>query len=101
MAIALTVDHGLNPDSAGWTDLCRETAGRLGVGFQALAWTGEKPASGLPAAAPRRKVAALPGIAGARDFDRRSRRTRKPVDHPRIEVSLFQRLPIHIGTALF
>ena len=65
MAIALTVDHGLNPDSAGWTDLCRETAGRLGVGFQALAWTGEKPASGLPAAARAARHALLADAARA------------------------------------
>jgi tRNA(Ile)-lysidine synthase len=49
--IALTVDHGLNPDSADWTAFCGEAAERLGVAFQALAWTGEKPATGLPAAA--------------------------------------------------
>ncbi len=48
---ALTVDHRLNPDSADWTAFCGETAARLGVDFQALAWTGEKPATGLPAAA--------------------------------------------------
>ena len=29
--VALTVDHGLNPDSAVWTQVCAETAGRLGV----------------------------------------------------------------------
>ncbi|MFZ5668864.1 MAG: tRNA lysidine(34) synthetase TilS [Pseudomonadota bacterium] len=49
--IALTVDHGLNPASAEWTERCRATAARLGVEFRALAWTGEKPATGLPAAA--------------------------------------------------
>ncbi|MBI5939876.1 MAG: tRNA lysidine(34) synthetase TilS [Caulobacterales bacterium] len=49
--IALTVDHGLNPDSAGWTRFCSETAERLDVGFRALRWTGDKPATGLPAAA--------------------------------------------------
>ena len=49
--IALTVDHGLSPASADWTRLCGETAARLGVGFRALTWTGDKPATGLPAAA--------------------------------------------------
>lgn len=49
--VALTVDHGLRPESALWTQQCRETAERLGVGFEGLQWTGEKPAAGLPAAA--------------------------------------------------
>ena len=49
--LALTVDHGLNPAAAGWTDRCRETAARIGVGFRALHWTGDKPSTGLPAAA--------------------------------------------------
>jgi tRNA(Ile)-lysidine synthase len=49
--LAFTVDHGLNPDSEVWTRRCRETAGRLGVAFQALRWEGAKPTTGLPAAA--------------------------------------------------
>lgn len=48
---ALSVDHGLNPDSGRWLDACARTADRLGVRFEALAWRGEKPAAGLPAAA--------------------------------------------------
>ncbi len=47
----LTVDHGLNPDSAAWTRRCEATARRLGVAFHALRWEGDKPAAGLPAAA--------------------------------------------------
>jgi len=39
--VVLTVDHGLNPDSADWTARCARTAGRLGLDFRALAWTGE------------------------------------------------------------
>lgn len=49
--IALTVDHGLRPESALWTQQCRETATKLGAAFEALPWTGVKPTSGLPAAA--------------------------------------------------
>ncbi|OYU69066.1 MAG: tRNA lysidine(34) synthetase TilS [Alphaproteobacteria bacterium PA2] len=49
--LCLTVDHGLNPASRGWTETCRDLAGRLGADFQALAWTGPKPSTGLPAAA--------------------------------------------------
>ena len=47
----LTVDHGLNPDSAGWTADCAALAVRLDASFHPLSWTGEKPAQGLPAAA--------------------------------------------------
>jgi tRNA(Ile)-lysidine synthase len=49
--IALTVDHGLQPRSAPWSRLAAERAGRLGVPHRTLAWLGEKPATGLPAAA--------------------------------------------------
>lgn len=49
--LVLTVDHGLNPASRDWTDRCARLADRLGAGFQALAWTGDKRAAGLPAAA--------------------------------------------------
>jgi len=49
--VVLTVDHGLRPESTQWTDACAATAARLGARFQALPWTGEKPTSGLPAAA--------------------------------------------------
>lgn len=49
--LALTVDHGLTPASPEWTAWCADTAARLGVGFRALSWRGDKPATGLPAAA--------------------------------------------------
>lgn len=49
--VVLTVDHGLRPESADWTRTCAATAQRLGLAFKALAWTGAKPATGLPAAA--------------------------------------------------
>ena len=48
---ALTVDHGLHPDSAAWTHGAGEAAAALDTPWRALAWTGPKPASGLPAAA--------------------------------------------------
>lgn len=47
----LTVDHRLRPESRGWTEACAATAARLGLAFSALAWTGDKPLTGLPAAA--------------------------------------------------
>ncbi|OXE36433.1 MAG: tRNA lysidine(34) synthetase TilS [Phenylobacterium zucineum] len=51
--LCLTVDHGLNPASPGWTETCRQLAAHLGADFQALTWTGTKPSQGLPAAARR------------------------------------------------
>ena len=49
--IVLTVDHRLQAASAAWTDACARRAERLGLAFRALAWSGEKPTGGLPAAA--------------------------------------------------
>ena len=66
--IALTVDHGLNPASADWTRHARGIAEGLGAGFRALTWQGDKPASGLQAAARRarhRLLAAAARQAGA------------------------------------
>ncbi|MFT4091702.1 MAG: tRNA lysidine(34) synthetase TilS [Asticcacaulis sp.] len=45
------VDHGLNPQSAVWTQKVADICGELGVGFTALKWAGEKPAQGIQAAA--------------------------------------------------
>ena len=45
------VDHGLNPQSAGWTAGVARLAAELGAGFTALAWRGDKPVNGLAAAA--------------------------------------------------
>lgn len=49
--VVLTVDHGLRPESLGWTQSCAALASRLGLEFRALHWTGEKPGQGLPSAA--------------------------------------------------
>ena len=49
--IALTVDHQLNPASAAWTADAVAKARALGAQARALAWTGDKPSTGLPAAA--------------------------------------------------
>jgi tRNA(Ile)-lysidine synthase len=48
---ALTVDHGLNPDSRAWSAFARAAAARHGAGWAGLEWRGDKPAAGLPAAA--------------------------------------------------
>ncbi len=49
--LALTVDHGLQAQSAAWTRSAAATARRIGVDFRALKWDAEKPSTGLPAAA--------------------------------------------------
>lgn len=49
--LVLSVDHRLRPESAGWTESCAAVAARLGAAFRPLAWTGARPAAGLPAAA--------------------------------------------------
>ena len=62
---AMTVDHGLNPASAGWTRFAAERAGRLGVPHRTLVWQGAKPATGLPAAARAARHALLADAARA------------------------------------
>lgn len=49
--VFVTIDHGLQPQSRDWTRHCAALAARLGHRFLARAWTGEKPVTGLPAAA--------------------------------------------------
>ncbi|WP_332678245.1 tRNA lysidine(34) synthetase [Brevundimonas sp.] len=51
--LALTVDHGLSPDSAGWTAFAEQAARDAGADWRGLTWTGSKPTKGLPAAARR------------------------------------------------
>ena len=67
--LALTVDHGLNPESPAWSALAERAARGLGADWRGLRWTGPKPASGLPAAARRarhRLLADAARAAGAR-----------------------------------
>jgi tRNA(Ile)-lysidine synthase len=49
--IAVTVDHGLRPASAGEARAVKELARRLGVRHRTVRWEGKKPASGLQEAA--------------------------------------------------
>ena len=49
--MAVTVDHGLNPESTAWTAFARRAAERFGAEWRGLVWKGAKPSTGLPAAA--------------------------------------------------
>ncbi|MDP1912033.1 tRNA lysidine(34) synthetase TilS [Brevundimonas sp.] len=67
--LALTVDHGLSPDSAAWTAFAERAAREAGADWRGLCWTGPKPATGLPAAARmarHRLIAEAARKAGAR-----------------------------------
>lgn len=63
--LALTVDHGLNPDSPRWNAVAERTARAAGADWRLLRWTGPKPAAGLPAAARRARHARLADAARA------------------------------------
>lgn len=63
--LALTVDHGLHPDSALWAEFVRRAAKDLGVEARILHWTGDKPQTGLPAAARAARHALLAEAARA------------------------------------
>ncbi|WP_292154799.1 ATP-binding protein, partial [Brevundimonas sp.] len=47
--LAVTVDHGLNPDSPRWSEACRCACEALNVAWTERRWTGDKPSTGLPA----------------------------------------------------
>lgn len=67
--LAVTVDHGLNPDSRDWSRFCAEACARRGVDWIERRWEGDKPASGLTAAARmarHRLIAETARTAGAR-----------------------------------
>lgn len=67
--LALTVDHQLNPDSARWTRFAQAAAHEAGADWRGLDWTGDKPETGLSAAARaarHRLIAEAARKAGAR-----------------------------------
>lgn len=67
--LALTVDHGLNPDSPDWSRRAQAAACAAGADWRELCWRGPRPATGLPAAARQarhRLLAEAARAAGAR-----------------------------------
>jgi len=57
--LAITVDHGLNAYAADWNRRCAEAARDVGADWLERRWGGEKPATGLPAAARRARHALI------------------------------------------
>jgi tRNA(Ile)-lysidine synthase len=49
--VVYSVDHGLRPEAAGEAAMVREVATRLGLAARVLRWTGDKPETGVQAAA--------------------------------------------------
>lgn len=49
--VAITIDHQLSPESPLWTQHAKLNAETLGAHWRGRAWTGDKPMTGLPAAA--------------------------------------------------
>ncbi|WP_428150629.1 tRNA lysidine(34) synthetase TilS [Brevundimonas sp.] len=67
--LAITVDHGLNPESRDWSRRCEAAARAVGADWVERRWEGEKPTTGLPAAARRARhglIADAAREAGAR-----------------------------------
>lgn len=61
--IAVTVDHGLRPESRREAADVARLAKKLGVAHRTLRWTGKKPKSGLPQAARQARYRLLADVA--------------------------------------
>ncbi len=57
--LAIIIDHGLNRDSRDWSRVCAEAAQAVGADWIERRWEGEKPKTGLPAAARRARHALI------------------------------------------
>lgn len=61
--VAVTVDHGLNPDSSDWSRRCEAASEAVGVEWIERRWTDDKPSTGLTAAARAARHALIAGVA--------------------------------------
>jgi tRNA(Ile)-lysidine synthase len=66
--VALTVDHGLRAEAAAEARLCARMAKALGVPHRILHWRGDKPRSGIQAAAREARYALLMEACRAADI---------------------------------
>lgn len=61
--LAITVDHGLNPDSGRWNTIAARAAKAVGADWRGVRWDGPRPSTGLPAAARAARHALIAGVA--------------------------------------
>ena len=61
--LAVTVDHGLNPDSARWNSVAARAAASVGAEWRGIRWDGPRPTTGLPAAARAARHALIADVA--------------------------------------
>ncbi len=61
--LAVTVDHGLNPDSGRWNAIAARAAAAAGADWRGVRWDGPRPTTGLPAAARAARHALIADVA--------------------------------------